>query len=93
MTALLTVLRYGEQKKVTVHFKDGKPAESIYFSAFKTKYTINPAEAKRLEESNEPAFPDVDYLEARLPNGSRASNGQSRVQEVGFLKSRVSFIF
>jgi Dynamin family len=60
-------LRYGEQKKVTVHFKDGKPPESIDFSAFKTKYTIDPAEAKRLEESNQPAFPDVDYAVVEYP--------------------------
>ncbi|WP_310424134.1 dynamin family protein, partial [Chamaesiphon sp. VAR_48_metabat_135_sub] len=66
-TALLTVLRYGEEKKVTVHFKDGKPAESIDFSAFKTKYTIDPAEAKKLEESNQPAFPDVDYAVVEYP--------------------------
>jgi GTPase SAR1 family protein len=66
-TALLTVLRYGEQKKVTVHFKDGKPPESIDFSAFKTKYTIDPAEAKKLEESNQPAFPDVDYAVMEYP--------------------------
>ncbi|WP_310484669.1 dynamin family protein, partial [Chamaesiphon sp. VAR_48_metabat_403] len=66
-TALLTVLRYGEQKKVTVHFKDGKPPESIDFGAFKTKYTIDPAEAKKLEESNKPAFPDVDYAVVEYP--------------------------
>jgi GTPase SAR1 family protein len=66
-TALLTVLRYGEQKKVTVHFKDSKPPESIDFSAFKTKYTIDPAEAKKLEESNKPAFPDVDYAVVEYP--------------------------
>jgi replication fork clamp-binding protein CrfC len=66
-TALLTVLRYGTEKKVTVHFKDGKSPESIDFSAFKTKYTIDPAEAKRLEESNEPAFPNVDYAVVEYP--------------------------
>ncbi len=66
-TALLTVLRYGEQKKVTVHFKDGKLPESIDFGAFKTKYTIDPAEAKKLEESNKPAFPDVDYAVVEYP--------------------------
>jgi ribosome biogenesis GTPase A len=54
-TALLTVLRYGKEKKVTVHFKDGKLPESINFSAFKTKYTIDPAEAKKLEERKQSA--------------------------------------
>ena len=66
-TALLTVLRYGEEKKVTVHFKDGKAPESIDFSAFKTKYTIDPAEAKQLEENNQSAFPDVDYAVVEYP--------------------------
>jgi GTPase SAR1 family protein len=66
-TALLTVLRYGTEKKVTVHFKDGKLPESIDFGAFKTKYTIDPAEAKKLEESNQPAFPDVDYAVVEYP--------------------------
>jgi replication fork clamp-binding protein CrfC len=66
-TALLTVLRYGTEKKVTVHFKDGKLPESIDFGAFKTKYTIDPAEAKKLEESNKPAFPDVDYAVVEYP--------------------------
>ncbi len=66
-TALLTVLRYGEQKKVTVHFKGDKLPESIDFSEFKTKYTIDPAEAKRLEENNQLAFPDVDYAVVEYP--------------------------
>jgi GTPase SAR1 family protein len=66
-TALLTVLRYGVEKKVTVYFKDGKLPESIDFSAFKTKYTIDPAEAKKLEESNQSAFPDVDYAVVEYP--------------------------
>jgi GTPase SAR1 family protein len=66
-TALLTVLRYGQQKKVTVHFKAGRASESLDFATFKTKYTIDPAEAKRLEDSNQPAFPDVDYAVVEYP--------------------------
>jgi GTPase SAR1 family protein len=66
-TALLTVLRYGKEKKVTVHFNDGKTPASIDFATFKTKYTIDPAEAKKLEESNQPAFPDVDYAVVEYP--------------------------
>jgi GTPase SAR1 family protein len=66
-TALLTVLRYGEEKKVTVHFKGDRSPEELDFAMFKTKYTIDPAEAKRLEESNNPAFPDVDYAVVEYP--------------------------
>jgi GTPase SAR1 family protein len=66
-TALLTVLRYGEQKKVTVHFTGDRSPEELDFATFKTKYTIDPAEAKRLEESNKPAFPDVDYAVVEYP--------------------------
>jgi GTPase SAR1 family protein len=66
-TALLTVLRYGQQKQVTVHFKAGRPPESLDFATFKAKYTIDPAEAKQLEESNQPAFPDVDYAVVEYP--------------------------
>jgi FtsZ-binding cell division protein ZapB/GTPase SAR1 family protein len=66
-TALLTVLRYGETKKVTVYFKNDKSPETIDFTAFKQKYTIDPAEAKRLEENSELAFPDVDYAVVEYP--------------------------
>jgi predicted GTPase len=66
-TALLTVLRYGPEKKVTVFFKATKLPETLDFDTFKTKYTIDPAEAKRLEDSNELAFPDVDYAVVEYP--------------------------
>jgi GTPase SAR1 family protein len=66
-TALLTVLRYGTDKKVTIHFKGDRRPEELDFSSFKTKYTIDPSEAKRLEESNKPAFPDVDYAVVEYP--------------------------
>ena len=41
-TALLTVLRYGLEKKVTVHFNDGKPPKQLDFKSFKQNYTIDP---------------------------------------------------
>jgi GTPase SAR1 family protein len=66
-TALLTVLRYGTEKKVTIHFKGDRRPEELDFASFKTKYTIDPSEAKRLEESNKPAFPDVDYAVVEYP--------------------------
>jgi GTPase SAR1 family protein len=66
-TALLTVLRYGQEKKVTVHFKTDRPPESLDFESFKQKYTIDPTEAKELEDSNKLAFPDVDYAVVEYP--------------------------
>jgi GTPase SAR1 family protein len=66
-TALLTILRYGAEKKVTVYFKDSRLPESLNFESFKSKYTIDPTEAKVLEESDQLAFPDVDYAVVEYP--------------------------
>ncbi|MBW4562694.1 MAG: dynamin family protein [Mojavia pulchra JT2-VF2] len=66
-TALLTVLRYGVDKKVTIHFNDGKNPQQLDFQSFKYKYTIDPAEAKKLEQVKKQAFPDVDYAVVEYP--------------------------
>ncbi|RUT05268.1 hypothetical protein DSM106972_040890 [Dulcicalothrix desertica PCC 7102] len=66
-TAILTVLRYGAEKKVTVHFDDGKPPQTMDFDTFKVKYTIDPAEAKRLEQDNKQAFPGVTHAIVEYP--------------------------
>ncbi|WP_017651833.1 dynamin family protein [Fortiea contorta] len=66
-TAVLTVLRYGPEKQVTIHFNDGKKPEQLDFSSFKYKYTIDPAEAKKLEQEKKSAFPDVDYAVVEYP--------------------------
>lgn len=66
-TAVLTLLRYGPEKKVTVYFKDGKAPEEVDFKSFKQNYTIDPAEAKRLEQEKKQAFPDVDYAVVEYP--------------------------
>ena len=66
-TALLTVLRYGMEKKVTVYFSDDTTPEVIDFKEFKTRYTIDPAEAKRLEQNQQLAFPNVDYAVVEYP--------------------------
>ncbi|ESA38577.1 dynamin family protein [Leptolyngbya sp. Heron Island J] len=66
-TALLTVLRYGPEKKVTVHFVDGRAAEALDFAEFKQRYTIDPAEAKQLETNQELAFPDVSHAVVEYP--------------------------
>ncbi|BAU08680.1 dynamin family protein [Fischerella sp. NIES-3754] len=66
-TALLTVLRYGAEKKVTVYFNDGKSPQNLDFDAFKHKYTIDPAEAKKLEQEKKQAFPDVSHAVVEYP--------------------------
>jgi replication fork clamp-binding protein CrfC len=66
-TALLTVLRYGTEKKVTVYFNDGKSPQNLDFDAFKHKYTIDPAEAKKLEQEKKQAFPDVSHAVVEYP--------------------------
>ncbi len=66
-TALLTVLRYGEQKTVTVYFKNGKRPEHLDFPTFKQRYTIAPEEAKTLEQEKKLAFPDVSYAVVEYP--------------------------
>ncbi|MBW4613125.1 MAG: dynamin family protein [Desmonostoc vinosum HA7617-LM4] len=66
-TAVLTILRYGSQKKVTIHFNDGKSPQQLDFQTFKHKYTIDPAEAKKLEQEKKQAFPDVDYAVVEYP--------------------------
>ncbi|MBW4557820.1 MAG: dynamin family protein [Trichormus sp. ATA11-4-KO1] len=66
-TAVLTILRYGSEKTVTIHFNDGKSPQKLDFQSFKYKYTIDPAEAKKLEQEKKPAFPDVDYAVVEYP--------------------------
>ncbi|HEY9711117.1 MAG TPA: dynamin family protein, partial [Oculatellaceae cyanobacterium] len=66
-TALLTVLRYGTEKKVTVYFNDGRSPEQLDFKEFKSKYTIDPAEAKQLEQEKKQAFPGVEYAVVEYP--------------------------
>ena len=66
-TALLTILRYGPEKKITVHFLDNQAPETLDFETFKARYTIDPAEAKRLEESDQLAFPNVSHAVAEYP--------------------------
>jgi replication fork clamp-binding protein CrfC len=65
-TAILTVLRYGAEKKVTVHFDDGTP-QIMDFETFKHKYTIDPAEAKKLEQESKQAFPGVTHAIVEYP--------------------------
>lgn len=66
-TALLTLLRYGEEKQVTVYFNDGTPPQKMDFLSYKQNYTIDPGEAKKLEREQQQAFPNVDYAIVEYP--------------------------
>ena len=66
-TALLTVLRYGPEKLVEIHFNHGGPPETIDFKTFKQQYTIAPEEAKQLESRQKEAFPNVSHAVVTYP--------------------------
>ncbi len=66
-TAVLTVLSYGQEKRVTVYFKDEQEPELLDFETFKQRYTIPPEEAKKLQEEGIIAFPNVAYAEVQYP--------------------------
>ena len=68
-TAVLTILRYGTQKQVTIFFKNDRPPQTLDFKTFAREYTIDPDEAKTLESRSQLAFPEVEYavLEYPLP--------------------------
>lgn len=66
-TALLTHLRYGDQKRVVLHFKDDRAPESVDLATFKQKYTIDPDESKKLEAQGQAAFPDIHHVVVEYP--------------------------
>lgn len=66
-TALLTVLKYGPQKQVTIYHSDGREPKQIDFKQFKQDYTIDPEEAKALEQKKQQAFPDVSHAVVEYP--------------------------
>lgn len=67
-TALLTVLRYGSKKQITLHFKESEKApETISLETFKADYTIDPAESKRLAAQGQEAFPHIAQVVVEYP--------------------------
>ncbi|NJN23973.1 MAG: dynamin, partial [Acaryochloridaceae cyanobacterium RL_2_7] len=66
-TALLTILRYGSEHKVTVHYVGDRAPRVLSFEEFRQDYTIDPSEAKQLEASQELAFPDVSHAVVEYP--------------------------
>lgn len=66
-TAILSVLKYGPKKQITIHYRDDTPPQAIDVATFKWKYTIDPAEAKALNEKQEEAFPNVSHAVIEYP--------------------------
>ncbi len=66
-TAVLTVVRYGPDKTVTIYFKDGHPAETLDFRTFKQQYTLDPTQAKTYQDDDQLAFPDVSHAQVEYP--------------------------
>lgn len=63
-TALLSLLRYGPERRVTLHYNTGQDPQTIDFDTFRTDYTISPDEARQLETS---AFPDISHVVIECP--------------------------
>lgn len=66
-TALLTLVQYGAEKTVTIHFNDGSEPDVIDFVTFRQQYTIDPTESKALEDRQEQAFPHVSHAVVSYP--------------------------
>ncbi|MEA5582043.1 dynamin family protein [Nodularia harveyana UHCC-0300] len=66
-TAILTILRYGEQKQVTVYFKDERSPEQLEFKDFKEKYTIDPKENKKSDKQKPSVFTGVSHAIMEYP--------------------------
>ena len=66
-TAVLTVLKYGPQKQVTVYHNDDTPPQQIDLETFKATYTIDPDETKTLVSKDQSAFPNVSHAEIEYP--------------------------
>ncbi|MEO0770637.1 MAG: dynamin family protein, partial [Cyanobacteria bacterium J06649_4] len=70
-TALLTTLRYGPEKRVILHYKngrkDGREPEAVSLETFQQTYVISPTESKRLAEQEKEAFPDISHVVVEYP--------------------------
>lgn len=66
-TALLTILRYGPEKRVFLHYKDDREPEAISLDTFRQNYVIDPAESKRLADQGEAAFPHIAQVVVEYP--------------------------
>ncbi|MEM1254594.1 MAG: dynamin family protein [Cyanobacteria bacterium P01_H01_bin.21] len=69
-TALLSLLRHGPERRVTLHYNNGKSPKVIDFDTFCADYTIAADEARQLETS---VFPDISHVVIECPNPLLAS--------------------
>ncbi|NHC37977.1 dynamin family protein [Scytonema millei] len=94
-TAILAILRYGKEKKVTVYFNDDTKPEQLDFQQFKQAYTLASSEAKQLEQDEQQAFPNVSHalVEYPLPllekgieiiDSPGLNDTEARLEETGF---------
>jgi len=69
-TAVLTVVRYGDAEKVTVHYTPASKRlpETLTTQEFKERFTLKPEIHRAFEELGQHAFPDVEYAEIETPN-------------------------
>jgi replication fork clamp-binding protein CrfC len=65
--AILTILRYGKEKKVTLYFHNDKQPQQLDFQQFKQAYTIDTSETKQLEQEQQQAFSAVNYAVVEYP--------------------------
>lgn len=63
-TALLSLLRHGPERRVMLHYSDGKSPKAIDFETFRSDYTIPADEARQLETN---AFPDISHVVIECP--------------------------
>lgn len=69
-TALISLVRHGLERQVTLHYNNDQPPATIDFETFKTKYTISPDEARQLDTN---AFPDISHVVIECPSPLLAS--------------------
>ncbi len=65
-TAVITIIKYGESKRVVMHFDDGHE-EEIDFETFKRDYTIDSKEVKAQESIGSFPFNHVEFAEVFYP--------------------------
>lgn len=65
--AILTILRYGQQKKVTVYFHDKQQPQQLDLQQFKQAYTINLTGTKQLEPDKQQVFLNVSHAIIEYP--------------------------
>ena len=68
-TALLTILRFGLDKRATVFFTEqsGKTPDIMTLAQFRERYTLSAAQTEQHEKDGQHAFPDVTHAVIEYP--------------------------